>query len=106
MPKFLFEANYSPEGLAGVAEQGGSARRDAIAALCESLGGSLDQVYFAFGANDLYAVGDLPDNEAATALALTVNRTGMVSVRTIVLITPEEVDAAAKRTVDYRPPGR
>ena len=50
-------------------------------------------------------VCDLPDNEAATAVALTVNATGAVTVKTVVLVTPEEVDAAAKRSVEYRPPG-
>ena len=48
---------------------------------------------------------DLPDNESATAVALTVNAAGGATVRTVVLLTPEEVDAAAKRSVDYRPPG-
>jgi hypothetical protein len=44
-------------------------------------------------------------NEAATAISWTVNATGAVSVKTTVLITPEEVDAAARLSVDYRPPG-
>jgi uncharacterized protein with GYD domain len=48
---------------------------------------------------------DLPDNESAAAVALTVNSAGGAAVRTVVLLTPEEVDAAAKRSVDYRPPG-
>ena len=48
---------------------------------------------------------DLPDNESAAAVALTVNSTGGATVTTLVLLTPEEVDAAAQRSVDYRPPG-
>ena len=48
---------------------------------------------------------ELPDNESAAAVALTVNSAGGAAVRTVVLLTPEEVDAAAKRSVDYRPPG-
>ena len=48
---------------------------------------------------------DLPDNETATAVALTVNAAGGATTRTVVLLTPEEVDAAAKRSVEYRPPG-
>ena len=40
-----------------------------------------------------------------TAVALTVNAAGGATVRTVVLLTPDEVDAAAKRSVDYRPPG-
>ena len=105
MPKYLVEASYTVEGVKGVQSAGGSSRRDAIAALAESVGGQLESFYFAFGERDVYTVIDLPDNESATAVALTVNASGAVKVRTTVLVTPEEVDAAAKRSVDYRPPG-
>ena len=71
----------------------------------ESVGGRLESFHFAFGDRDAYVIVDLPDNESATAVALTVNATGAATVRTVVLLTPEEVDAAAKRSVDYRPPG-
>jgi uncharacterized protein with GYD domain len=105
MPKYLIEASYTPEGVKGVQSAGGSSRRDAIAKLAESVEGRLESFYFAFGDRDVYAVVDLPDNETATAVALTVNASGAVTVRTTVLLSPEEVDAAAKRSVDYRPPG-
>jgi uncharacterized protein with GYD domain len=105
MPKYLIEASYTVEGVKGVQSAGGSSRRDAIAALAESAGGQLESFYFAFGERDVYTVVDLPDNESATAVALTVNASGAVTVRTTVLLTPEEVDAAAKRSVEYRAPG-
>jgi uncharacterized protein with GYD domain len=105
MPKYLIEASYTTEGVKGVQSAGGSSRRDAIAALAESAGGQLESFYFAFGERDVYTVVDLPDNESATAVALTVNASGAVKVRTTVLVTPEEVDAAAKRSVEYRAPG-
>jgi uncharacterized protein with GYD domain len=105
MPKYLFQASYTPEGVAGIRAQGGSSRRDAVAATAEGLGGSVESFYFAFGESDVVTVIDLPDNEAATAIALTVNASGAVTVKTTVLLTPEEVDAAAQRSVDYRPPG-
>jgi uncharacterized protein with GYD domain len=105
MPKYLVEASYTVEGVKGVQSAGGSSRRDAIAALAESVGGRLESFYFAFGERDVYTVVDLPDNESATAVALTVNASGAVKVRTTVLVTPEEVDAAAKRSVEYRAPG-
>ena len=105
MPKYLVEASYTAEGVKGIQSAGGSSRRDAIAALAESVGGQLESFYFAFGERDVYTVVDLPDNESATAVALTVNASGAVTVRTTVLVTPEEVDAAAKRSVEYRAPG-
>jgi len=105
MPKYLVEASYTVEGVKGVQSAGGSSRRDAIAAVAQGVGGRLESFYFAFGERDVYTILDLPDNETATAVALTVNASGAVKVRTTVLVTPEEVDAAAKRSVEYRPPG-
>jgi uncharacterized protein with GYD domain len=105
MPKFLFEASYTLDGIKGVQRAGGSSRRDAVAAVAESVGGRLESFYFAFGDRDAYVTVDLPDNESAAAVAVTVNAAGGATVKTIVLLTPEEVDAAAQRSVDYRPPG-
>jgi uncharacterized protein with GYD domain len=105
MPKFLFEARYSPEGIRGVTDQGGSRRRMAIQRLFEAHDGTLEGFYFAFGDADVYAFGDLPDNETATAIALAINRDGRTMVKTVVLLTPEEVDAAARISVEYFAPG-
>src|SRR3954452_22898152 len=65
----------------------------------------LESFYFAFGDTDAYVIVDATDTEAATAVALAVNASGGATVKTVVLLTPEEVDAAAQRAVDYRPPG-
>ena len=105
MPKFLFEASYTQEGVKGIQSAGGTSRSDAVAQVAESVGGKLESFYFGFGDRDALVVCDLPDNESAAAVALTVNASGGATVRTLVLLTPEEVDAAAKRSVDYRPPG-
>jgi uncharacterized protein with GYD domain len=105
MPKFLITANYGAEGVRGIQSAGGSSRVAAVAKALEGLGGSLESFHFGFGAADAYVIADMPDNEAAAAVALTVNATGAVTVNTVVLLTPEEVDAAAQRSVAYTPPG-
>jgi uncharacterized protein with GYD domain len=105
MPKFLLKATYSTEGAKGVSAKGGSARRDAIARLFNASGGNLESFHFAFGETDAYVIGDLPDIETATAVALTVNGTGSATVETVVLLTPEQVDAAAQKSIDYAVPG-
>jgi uncharacterized protein with GYD domain len=105
MQKYLWKASYTPEGVKGVASEGGTGRVEAVRTACESVGGKLECFYFGFGDADAYVIADLPDNEAAAAVALTVNGTGRASVETVVLITPEEVDAAAKREVNFRPAG-
>jgi uncharacterized protein with GYD domain len=105
MPKFLFQASYTPEGVKGVQSGGGSARREAIAHMAETAGGTLESFHFALGERDAFVIADLPDNESAVAVALTANASGAVNVQTVALLTPEEVDAAANRSVEYRPPG-
>ena len=105
MPKFLFEASYTLEGIKGIQSAGGSSRREAVAQVAESVGGRLEAFYFAFGDRDAYVIVDLPDNESAAAVAVTANAAGGATVKTVVLLTPEEVDAAAQRSVEYRPPG-
>ena len=105
MPKYLWRTSYTQAGAKGVGSEGGSGRRDAAKTAVESVGGTLEGFYFAFGGADAYVIADLPDNEAATAVALTVNAAGGAATRTWVLLTPEEVDAAAKLSVSYRAPG-
>jgi uncharacterized protein with GYD domain len=105
MAKYLIEASYTPEGIKGVQSAGGSSRVAAVKAALEGLGGSLESFYFGFGDHDAYVIGDLPDNEAATAVAIAVGASGGATVKTTVLLTPEEVDAAAQKSVDYRAPG-
>jgi uncharacterized protein with GYD domain len=106
MPKYLFEAHYTAEGTKGLAKEGGSGRRDATAKAAESVGGKLESILFAFGGVDAYVTVDLPDNVAAAAMALTVNQGNTATVKTVVLMTPEEMDKAAKKKVSYRPPGQ
>ncbi len=105
MPKYLITASYTTEGLKGLLKGGGSARRTAVQKAADSLGGKLETLYFAFGDHDVIAIADLPDNGTAAAFSLTVNATGAVRTTTTPLLTPEEIDAASKKSVSYRAPG-
>ena len=106
MPKYLLQASYSAEGAKGLLKDGGSKRRAAASALVESLGGKIDCFYFAFGKTDVVAIVDLPDSASAAAASLTIGASGAVTGHVTVLLTPEEVDKAAKKTAKYTPPGR
>jgi uncharacterized protein with GYD domain len=103
--KYLVKASYSAEGAKGVQSGGGGARRDAVARMAEGLGGKMESFYFAFGDTDAYVVLDLPDNRTAAAASIAVNTSGGASSEVVVLLTPEEIDAASQLSVDYRPPG-
>jgi uncharacterized protein with GYD domain len=106
MPRFLIHARYTSDGAKGVISEGGSGRRDAVAKLTEGLGGKLESFYFAFGEDDVVTVCEFPDNVTAAAVSMTVSASGLVGTRITVLLTPEEIDEAAKKSVSYRGPGQ
>jgi uncharacterized protein with GYD domain len=105
MAKYLLHVNYVGDGIKGLIKDGGTARRAAAEKACKSVGGSLESLYFAFGDTDGYAVADIPDNASMAALALAIAATGAVAVKTTVLMTPEEIDTAVKKSPAYRAPG-
>jgi uncharacterized protein with GYD domain len=105
MPHYMFQASYSREGLQGVLKEGAASRVEVVRKLATSLGGSLETAYWAFGDVDFIAIVELPDNAAAAAAASRVVAAGVGSVKTTVLLTASDVDAARGRTVEYRAPG-
>lgn len=105
MPKYLFDVNYTLDGVRGVLAQGGTARQTAAQAAAESVDGKVESFFYAFGGTDLYVIADMPDNVAAAAFALAVTAAGGVVAKTVVLLTTAELDAAAAKQVSYRPPG-
>jgi len=107
MAKFMIQASYNVEGAKGVLKGGGAARKKGVAKLLESVGGKLEAFYFAFGEDDVVFLVDAPDSASVAAAAMTAMAAGGVSsIRTTVLLTPEEIDAAAKMTVSYVAPGK
>jgi uncharacterized protein with GYD domain len=105
MPKYLWKVSYTTTGVQGLVKEGGSKRRALVQALVEKGGGKLEAFYFAFGDADVYVIADLPDAATAAAVSFAVNRAGAAQLQTTVLLTPEEIDAATKKSVDYRAPG-
>jgi len=106
MPKYLLEVSYTAEGAKGLKKDGGSKRRAAAQAAVESVGGKLESMYFAFGQYDVIVIVDIPDAASAAACAVNLAASGSVTCKTTVLLTPEEVDAAMKKTATYTAPGQ
>jgi uncharacterized protein with GYD domain len=106
MPKFLMEASYTADGAKGLAREGGSSRRKTVEETVTSLQGKLEAFYYAFGSSDVILIVDLPDAVTAAALSLAINQTGAVQAKSTVLMTAEEMDQAAKKSVSYRSPGK
>jgi uncharacterized protein with GYD domain len=106
MPKYLIVASYTAEGAKGLLKEGGSKRREAAEQAVKSAGGTLDAFFYAFGDADVYAIIDAPDHASMTAASLAINASGAVHTKTVVLMTPEDLDQASRKTIAYRAPGR
>lgn len=105
MPKYLVQVSYTLEGLRGLINDTATHRAAVGKAAVESLGGKMEETYWAFGEYDLVAVADFPDNVAASAFGMQLTAAGAVRTRTTPLMTAAEVDRAIKKHVKYTPPG-
>lgn len=105
MPKYLLQVSYTTEGVKGLLKEGGTSRRAVIDDLAAGLGGSIEAFYYAFGADDVIVIADMPNDETAAAISLTIGASGAVHIRTTPLLTPEQIDTATGTAVSYRAPG-
>ncbi len=106
MAAFMVQFSYTEQGTKGLIKEGGSKRREATEHLVKSLGGKLVAYYFAFGEYDGIAIVEGVDNIDVAAAALLVGASGAVRTKTTVLMSPDEVDKAARKSGNYRPPGQ
>ena len=106
MPKFLLQVSYTADGAKGLLKDGGTKRRAVATTLIQSLGGKLESFYYAFGATDVVVIAEMPDNGAAAAASLTLASSGAATSTITVLLTPEDLDQAVKKTGTYTAPGR
>ena len=106
MPKYMIQASYVGEGLKGLLNEGGTKRQETVAKAIEGMGGTLETFYYAYGDYDVVGIADMPDNVSSVAFSLMVNASGVINAKTTVLLTPEEIDKATKKTVEFRPPGQ
>jgi uncharacterized protein with GYD domain len=94
MPKYMFKASYTEKGLQDILSEGGSKRFEVMGNAIMKLGGKVEEFYFALGETDLYLIVDLPDRVSASAFSIVTNASESVKVKTVVLLTPEELDQA------------
>jgi uncharacterized protein with GYD domain len=103
--RYLWKVSYTAAGAKGLLGEGGSSRRELLRTLLESKGGTLETFDYALGEDDAYLIAEVPNVTDVMAVSLTVAAAGGARVTTIPLLTPEDVDAAAKQDVQYRAPG-
>jgi len=103
MPKYLFQGSYRPEGHEGSDEGGRQPAPRNLETLVKQQGGRLEAFYFTFGDADAIASPSCPTTSRRRPLSLAINASGLVGVRTTVLLTTDEMDQATKKH-RYRPP--
>src|SRR4029434_8780108 len=99
MPKYLIQASYTADGIQGLLKDGGSKRRAAAEQAIKGLGGSIEAFYFAFRATEAVVSADAPDDQSGAAASHAVTASGAVRTKITVLMTPEEMDQATKKSV-------
>lgn len=105
MPKYMYQASYTADGLKGLLKDSATGRKAAIEAAVKAVGGTLESLYYCFGDHDVVLIVDLPDNVVAASFAVNVAASGLVTVMTTPLLTIEEADKALGGKVAYRAPG-
>ena len=90
MAYYLLQANYRPEAIkALVAEP--QDREAAARAAIEAIGGTLHNVFFAFGDSDIVAIVEVADDKAMAAGSFILSATGAFSkIETTPLLTTAE----------------
>jgi uncharacterized protein with GYD domain len=104
--RFLWQVAYTAEGATGLLKDGGTKRRQVVTKLVESLGGKIELFDFALGDVDAYIVAELPDNASAAAISMVVAAGGGARIKSVPLVSPEEVDQGARQKIVYTAPGR
>jgi uncharacterized protein with GYD domain len=110
MAKYVFFFSYTSEAWKRMIQTPGN-RSAAIRQLIETLGGSLESVYWMTGAHDGLVIADLPDSVGAAALSVSVGSTGAFkTLETRELFNQDQLGQILSRSKDatdtYQPPGQ
>jgi uncharacterized protein with GYD domain len=110
MAKYAIFFSYTSDTWARMISSPGD-RTAAVRRALDSVGGSLESVYWMFGTHDGIAIFDVPDSVSGAAISIAVTSTGAFAhVQTHELLTQEQLGRALQQASDstqaYQPPGR
>ena len=88
MPTYISLADWTGEGIENV--DGSPGRLDEAKELAESLGGEMKHFFMTMGQYDIVVITEMPDDDAAAKMALTLGRGGAVRTETLKAFTEEE----------------
>src|SRR5215831_6338866 len=81
MATFVVLATFSDQGIKNVKQT--IERADAFKKMAQKTGATVKDMYWTLGSRDVVAICDAPDDETATALALSVGARGNVRSETL-----------------------
>jgi uncharacterized protein with GYD domain len=110
MSKYAIFFTYSSDTWARMISNPGD-RTAATRRLADSVGGSVDSLYWMFGAHDGILIADVPDAVSAAALSVAVGSTGAFKqLETHELFTQDQLGQmlarAGQAAQAYQPPGQ
>lgn len=106
MAYYLIQLAYTPEAWAAQIKNPQN-RLEAVRPVVESLGGSFEGAWYAFGEYDVVAICKMPDTVSAAAFSLAASAGGAVKAfKTTPLMTTEEGLEAMRKAgaAGYQPP--
>jgi len=110
MTKYVSFFTYSSEAWARMISTPGD-RTAALRQVLDTVGGSLEVIYWMFGADDGIVIFEVPDSVSAAAVSLAAGSSGAFKhLETHELFTQEQLGEALARakntTQAYQPPGQ
>lgn len=106
MAFYLIQASYTAQAVAAMVKNPQD-RAAVVRPMIERLGGKLHGLWFAFGAHDIVAIAEMPDNVGAAAVAMAIGASGTMSAyQSTPLMTSADAVEAMKQaaTVGYQAP--
>ena len=91
MPSYLALANWTEQGIKDI--KSGPSRLEAAKAAAQAAGGRLIFFYMLMGQYDFAALFELPDDEVASRMLLTLGARGDVRTTTLKAFTEDEYKA-------------
>jgi uncharacterized protein with GYD domain len=78
MPTYVAMFKYSADAMAAMIEHPAADRESAVKAVIESVGGSLESLYWMFGPHDGIVIVHAPDSVTMAAVSAAVSSTGAI----------------------------
>jgi uncharacterized protein with GYD domain len=91
MATFVMLVNFTEQGVRTVKET--TKRADAFKDMARKVGLTVKDLYWTLGPYDVVAIGEAPDDETATAAALSVSALGNVRTQTLRAFARDEMSA-------------